>query len=57
MAIDWLDVGFNLVIGGVIVFVVVYGIFNIWNQIKKKTSVDSEKELDQMLKIQKLLKK
>ncbi len=55
--VDWLDVGFNIVIIVVVAGIVLWWVFKIWNQVKKKKDEGSDEELDNLLKIQKLMKK
>lgn len=57
MAIDWLNTGFNIVIGTVIMVIISYWVFRFWKQIVKTKGEDNEEELDRLLKIQKLMRK
>jgi len=57
MAIDWLNVGFNLVIGLVVLAIMCYIGWQIKQAIQKQMKKDNEEELDGLLKIQKLIKK
>jgi len=57
MAIDWLDVGFNIVIGLVILCIMIYIGFQIKKVIDKQMKDKGDEELDEMLKIQNLIKK
>ena len=47
MAVDWVDVGFNIVIGLVIAGMIGYSAWRVWNQIKKKREED-ENELPRL---------
>ena len=55
--VDWLDVGFNLVIGLVILCIMIYVGWQIKKVIEKQMKKKGDEELDQMLKIQNLIKK
>jgi len=57
MAIDWLDVGFNLVIGLVFLCIMCYVGWQVKKAYDKQRKDKGDEELDQMLKIQKLIKK
>ena len=57
MAIDWLDVGFNLVIGLVILGIMIYVGWQVKQTIEKQMKKKGDEELDEMLKIQNLIKK
>jgi len=48
--VDWLDLGFNLVIGIVIAGIVLYWGFRIWGMIQKKKDEEKSDELDTLLK-------
>jgi len=55
--VDWLDVGFNVVIGLVILGIMIYVGWQVKQVIEKQMKKKGDEELDQMLKIQKLIKK
>ena len=57
MAIDWLDLGFNLVIIFAVIGILGYTLWQVWTKIKKEKGKENEEELDNMLKIQKLVDK
>ena len=51
--VDWLDVGFNLVIGAVIVGIILYAAWNVWSKIKYQLDKDNEEELNNLMQIEK----
>ena len=55
--VDWLEVGFNLVIGLVVLGIMCYVGWQIKQAIDKQMKGKNEEELDQMLKIQNLVNK
>ena len=55
--VDYLDVGFNIVIGLVIVGILFYTLYQIWTKIKKEKGNEDNEELNSLMKTQKLMEK